>query len=153
MPADSDPSGVAVPHTWRPLGVRLALWLVGGLLIVLLVAVWILIGPDVRSQFTPYQRVTLVIIGLLLFVTYNGLARCKVVATTTGLTVVNGYRTRRFEWSQLIGLSLPRGAPWATLDLSDGTSVSVMGIQGSDGDRARRAVREVRATIRAHTPT
>ena len=68
MPADSDPSGVAVPHTWRPLGVRLALWLVGGLLIVLLVAVWILIGPDVRSQFTPYQRVTLVIIGLLLFV-------------------------------------------------------------------------------------
>jgi hypothetical protein len=153
MPADSDSSGVTLPHTWRPLGVRLALWVVGSLLIVLLVAVWILIGADVRRQFSPYQRVTLVIIGLLLFVTYNGLARCKVVATETGLTIVNGYRTRRFAWSQLIQLSLPRGAPWATLDLSDGTSVSVMGIQGSDGTRARRAVREVRACIAAHTPT
>jgi hypothetical protein len=153
MPADSDASGVALPHTWRPLGVRLALWVVGSLLIVLLVAVWILIGASIRSQFSPYQRVTLVIIGLLLFVTYNGLARCKVVATETGLTIVNGYRTRRFAWSQLIQLSLPRGAPWATLDLSDGTSVSVMGIQGSDGTRARRAVREVRACIAANTPT
>jgi Bacterial PH domain len=153
MPADSDASGVALPHTWRPLGVRLALWVVGSLLIVLLVAVWILIGASIRSQFSPYQRVTLVIIGLLLFLTYNGLARCKVVATETGLTIVNGYRTRRFAWSQLIQLSLPRGAPWATLDLSDGTSVSVMGIQGSDGTRARRAVREVRACIAANTPT
>ena len=95
----------------------------------------------------------MVIIGILLFVTYYALVRCKVVAVETGLTVVNGYRTRRFEWSQLIGISLPRGAPWATLDLSDGTSVSVMGIQGSDGDRARRAVREVRACIAANTPT
>ena len=38
--------------------------------------------------------------------------------------------------------TLPPGAPWATLDLSDGTTVSAMGIQGSDGARARRAVRD-----------
>jgi hypothetical protein len=155
MPADSEsPSTpVALPHTWRPLGVRLALLLVGTLLTVLVVAVWIGIGADIRSQFTPFQRATLVIIAILLFVTYYALVRCKVVADETGLSVVNGYRTRRFEWSQLIGISLPRGAPWATLDLSDGTSVSVMGIQGSDGARARRALHEVRACIAANTPT
>ena len=34
------------------------------------------------------------LIGMLLFVTYYGLERCKVVATDDGLTVVNGYRTR-----------------------------------------------------------
>jgi hypothetical protein len=149
----SRPDPVAVPHTWRPLGVRVALLVVGTLLTVLLIAVWIGIGADVRRQFSTYQRVTMVIIALLLFVTYYALVRCKVVATETGLTIVNGYRTRRFAWSQLIQMSLPRGAPWATLDLSDGTSVSVMGIQGSDGTRARRAVREVRACIAAHTPT
>src|ERR1700712_4139359 len=154
MPDGGGPAApVELPHTWRPLGVRLALLLVGTLLTVLVVAVWIAIGPEIRGQFTPYQRVTMVVIGILLFVTYYALVRCKVVAAETGLSVVNGYRTRRFEWSQLIGISLPRGAPWATLDLSDGTSVSVMGIQGSDGDRARRAVREVRACITAHTPT
>ncbi|MBV9830547.1 MAG: PH domain-containing protein, partial [Marmoricola sp.] len=100
-----------------------------------------------------YQRATLVIIGLLLFITYYGLERCKVVATDEGLKVVNGYRTRSFEWPQVLGVSLPRGAPWASLDLSTGTTVSVMAVQGSDGARARRAVRELRACIAAHTPS
>ncbi len=144
---------MALPHTWRPFGVRVVLWIVGTLLIALLVAVWIGLGDDIRGQFTPWQRLTLVLFGVLLFVTYYGLERCKVVATDEGLTVVNGYRTRRFEWTQLIGLSLPRGAPWGTLDLSDGTTASVMAIQGSDGARARRAVREIRKCIADHTPT
>ena len=39
----------------------------------------------------------------------------------------------------MIALPLRRGAPWAELDLSDGTTVSVMAIQGSDGDRAKTA--------------
>jgi hypothetical protein len=149
MPADSD---LTLPHTWRPRGVRVVLWVLGALLIALVVAVWIGIGEDIRAQFTPLQRATLVLMGVLLFATYNGLVRCRVTGTDEGLTVVNGYRKRRYEWSQVIGLSLRRGAPWATLDLSDGTSVSVVGIQGSDGDRARRAVREIRAAIAAHTP-
>ena len=144
---------VALPHTWRPLGVRIMLWAVGTLLIVLLVFVWIGLGDDIRSQFTIFERVTLVIIGVLLFITYYGLLRCKVVATTDGLRVVNGYRSRRFEWSQVIGLSLPRGAPWATLDLSSGTTVSVMAVQGSDGARARQAARELRVLIATHTPS
>jgi predicted DNA repair protein MutK len=132
--------------------VRVALWIVGTMLLALVVAVWIGLGHDVRAEFSPYQRVTLVIIGVLLFITYYGLERCKVVATESGLTVVNGYRTRRFEWSQVIGVSLPRGAPWATLDLSSGTTVSVMAVQGSDGARARRAIRQLRACIADHTP-
>ena len=66
--------------------------------------------------------------------------------------MVNGYRKRRYEWSQVIGMSLRRGAPWGTLDLSDGTTISVIGVQGSDGARARRAVREIRAAIAANTP-
>lgn len=141
-----------VPRTWRPLGTRLALFFFGGLLAAVCVFFWIAIGPEVRSQFTPFQRVTLILFVLLFTGTYYGLERCRLVATDAGLTVVNGYRTRRFEWPQVIALSLKRGAPWATLDLSDGTTVSVMGIQGSDGDRARRQVREVRAYIAAHTP-
>lgn len=151
MPAASEPPGL--PHTWRPHGVRIAIWVLGGLLVALVAAVWVGLGDDVRSQFTPFQRGTLVFMGVLLFLTYNSLVRSKVTATEEGLTVVNGYRKRVFEWSQVISVSLRRGAPWGTLDLSDGTTISVIGIQGSDGDRARRAVRELRATIEAHTPT
>ncbi len=156
MPAGSEPARVeapALPHTWRPFGVRLAIWVFGGMLLVLVVAVWIGLGPEVRGQFTYFQRGTLVLMGILLFLTYNSLVRSKVIATEEGLTVVNGYRKRHFEWSQVIAVQLRRGAPWGSLDLSDGTTISLIGVQGSDGDRARRAVREIRATVAAHTPS
>ena len=91
-------------------------------------------------------------LAILMGAAWNGLARSKVTATDTSLTVVNGYRKRVYEWSQVISVSLRRGAPWGTLDLSDGTTVSLIGVQGSDGERARKAVRELRATITAHTP-
>ncbi len=67
--------------------------------------------------------------------------------------MVNGYRKRHFEWSQVIAVQLRRGGPVGSLDLSDGTTISLIGVQGSDGDRARRAVREIRATVAAHTPS
>lgn len=159
MPAGSDPStgsgkipAPALPHTWRPFGARIAVWLLGGLLFAVCIAVWIAIGDEVRSQFTSFERATLVFIAVLLAVTYNALLRSRITATTEGLTVVNGYRKRSYEWSQVIGMSLSRGAPWGTLDLSDGTTISVIGVQGSDGARARRAVREIRAAIAANTP-
>ncbi len=156
MPADSErpPAATApdLPHTWRPLGVRLAVWVLGGMLLTLVAVVWFGIGSESRSQFTVFQRGTLVAMALLLFSAWNALIRSRVTATTDALTVVNGYRKRSYEWSQVIGVSLRRGAPWGTLDLSDGTTISMIGVQGSDGERARRAVREIRAAIAANTP-
>jgi hypothetical protein len=61
--------------------------------------------------------------------------------------VVNGFRRREYEWPEIIAVHLPPGAPWAVLDLSDGTSAPAMGIQGSDGARAATAVRQLRALI------
>ena len=136
-----------LPHTWRPFGVRMAGTIFGGGLVILLVAVWILLGADERARFTPFQRGTLVFLGLLAFSAWFALVRSRVTATDEGLTVVNGYRRRDFEWAQVLAVSLRRGAPWAGLDLSDGTSIPVMAIQGSDGSRAVDAVRELRRLI------
>ena len=47
-----------------------------------------------------------------------------------GLTVVNGYRKRHLEWAQVVSVQLPPGAPWPSLDLDDGTTISAMGIAG-----------------------
>jgi hypothetical protein len=132
--------------------VRVAVWVFGGLLIAVVIAVWVGLDQEIRDQFTTLERITLVLIGLMLFAAYYALMRSRVTATTAGLTVVNGYRKRGYEWSQVIQVSLRRGAPWGTLDLSDGTTISIMGVQGSDGARARRAIREIRAAIAANTP-
>lgn len=66
--------------------------------------------------------------------------------------MVNGFRTRRLEWEEVVAIHLPAGAPWATLDLADGTTISAMALQGSDGQRACDGVRQVRALIDREGP-
>lgn len=144
MPAGSEP---ALPRTWRPLGVRMAGLIFGGALLVVCVAAWFSFDAEVRARFTTFQRGTLLVLGGLFFAAGHALARSKVIAEVDRLVVVNGYRRREFTWPEVIAVHLPPGAPWAVLDLADGTSQSAMGIQGSDGARARVAVRELREVI------
>ncbi|WP_030484581.1 PH domain-containing protein [Nocardioides aequoreus] len=151
MPAASEPPP-PLPHTWRPWGALLAVVVFGTMLVVLCAFVWYGLEPDYRAQFTLFQRGTLIVLMLLFLGCYHALVRSRVVATEAGLVVVNGWRSHRLEWSQVVSVSLGRGAPWGTLDLSDGTTLSMIGIQGSDGARARRAVRQLRATVAAHSP-
>ena len=146
MPAASD-APVTLPHTWRPLGVRLAVIFFGGMLVVICAFAWFGFDPSVRARFTFFQRSTLVALGLLYAAVGHALARSRVVAEESGLTIVNGYRRHFYDWAQVVAIRLPQGAPWATIDLADGTTVSVLAIQGSDGDRARTAVRGLRTLI------
>ncbi len=145
MPADSE---VRLPHTWRPLGVRLAGAFFGGLLLVVCAVAWLTFDAETRARFTVFQRGTLVFLGMIAFAAGFALVRSRVVAEADRLVVVNGYRKRTYEWAEVLAIHLPPGAPWAVLDLADGTSAPAMGIQGSDGGRARLAVRQVRALLR-----
>ena len=148
MPADSDPElGRGLPLTFRPLGVRIAINAAGGLLLVVALGMWFALPANVRDQFSVAQIVTILGLGAMMYACGYALARSRVVARTEGLTVVNGYKTRRFEWNEVLAVQLRSGSPWAMLDLSDGTSVAAMGIQGSDGPRAVQQVREVRALV------
>jgi hypothetical protein len=144
MPAVSEPP---LPHTWRPLGVRLAMLFFGGLLVVVCVAGWVAVGPEVRSRVTVYQQVTLLLIAGLAAVVAWGLVRCRLTASERGLVVVNGYRRREYDWAEVLAVHLPSGAPFATLDLADGTSSMSLAIQSADGDRARVAVRQLRLLL------
>lgn len=144
MPADSE---VSLPHTWRPLGVRLAGIFFGALLLIVCVVAWLGFDPEVRAKFTIFQRGTVIFFGLLAFTLGLALTRSRVVASHAGLHVVNGFKARDFEWAEVVAIRLPPGAPWATLDLTDGTTASVMALQGSDGDRAQDAVRSIRGLI------
>jgi hypothetical protein len=142
---------VTLPHTWRPFGARLVGTTLGAMLVILVLAVWILLGATTRARFTPFQLGTLVFLGLIALSVWFALMRSRVTAAEDGVTVVNGYRRRDFAWSQLVAVNLRRGAPWAGIDLSDGTSLSAVAIQSSDGDRAVRAVQDLRRLITENT--
>ena len=146
MPADSD-ALPALPHTWRPFGARIAGGLFGAMLLVVCAFAWFGFDDETRARFTGFQRGTLVFLGLLAFSAWYALVRSRVVATSDGLVVVNGYVRHEYDWAEVVGVHLPPGAPWVTLDLSDGTTVSALGIQGSDGGRARSAVRDLRRIV------
>jgi hypothetical protein len=155
MPAASEtptgPGAVTLPHTWRPLGVRIAAAVLGAMLSVVVAFAWVSFDAETRAAFTAFQVATLVALGLLAFGLGFALARSRVVAEPDRLVVVNGYRRREFEYAAVVEAHLPPGAPWVTLDLDDGTTVSAMGIQGSDGARAQTALRQLRAVLNSAT--
>jgi hypothetical protein len=113
------------------------------------VVLWVTFDEETRDAITPFQRGTVIAMGAGMLAAIYALIRSRVVAQAQGLTVVNGYRRHEFEWAEVIAVRLPPGAPWVTLDLSDGSTCSAMGIQGSDGERAKAAVRELRALVDA----
>lgn len=149
MPAVSEPQGAVpgLPHTWRPLGVRLAVVFFGLMLLVVCTAAWFGFDESVRERWTVLQKGTVISIGLAFAFVGWVLSRSRATAESERLVIVNGLKRRELAWEQVVAVHLPPGAPWATLDLSDGTTVAVMGVQGSDGSRARTAVRQLRALI------
>ena len=77
MPADSEPS---LPHTWRPLGVRMAVIFFGVLLVLVCAFAWLGFSQDVRDRFTLFQRGTVLFLGALFGAVGWALARSRVVA-------------------------------------------------------------------------
>jgi hypothetical protein len=124
---------------------------VGAGLLVVCALAWIGFDDETQAKFSWLQRATVLALGLFAFALWFALVRSRVVAEAERLVVVNGYRRREFDWAQLVAVRLPPGAPWVTLDLADGTTVAAMGIQGSDGDRARTAVRQLRVIAEQQT--
>jgi hypothetical protein len=154
MPAGSERDSGAgglptLPQTYRPLGVRIVGIVLGLGLFVVCAASWITFSQETRDKFTIFQRGTVLFFGLMVLVVMHALLRSRAEAHRDRLVVVNGYKHREFDWAEIVAVHMPPGAPWATLDLADGTAVAVMGIQGSDGLRARRAVRDLRTLVEA----
>lgn len=154
MPPASDPElPVSLPHTFRPFGVRMAVFVFGGLLVVVAAVIWFTFPPEIRDKFTIFQRGTIIVLGGGFLALGWGLARSRVEARTEGLRIVNGYRSRSLDWNQVVRVSMKPGSPWATLDLSDGTTAQAIGIQASDGARATRQVIELRGLVDVLTRT
>lgn len=141
------PALIVRPRTWRPLGPRIAAGVFSVVLVGAFAYLWLSFDQETKEAVNVFQRLTVILlVGVGVALMY-GLARSKVVAHEDRLVLVNGFRRREYEWAEVIAIRMPPGAPWPTLDLADGSTVSALGIQGSDGKRSTIAVQEIKAML------
>ncbi|MGI5168761.1 PH domain-containing protein [Spirillospora sp. CA-253888] len=133
-----------LPTVWRPRTTRVVAYATAGAIMLSLIALAVLVAP----QFKLFDRILIVLSGVLIAWVLHMLARCRVVATDEGLTVVNAFRTRRLAWAEVLDADMGVGEPWPTLDLADGTSVGAMGINGTEKALAARQLAELQALLR-----
>ncbi|MFE6335584.1 PH domain-containing protein [Streptomyces sp. NPDC057806] len=135
----------ALPVTFRPGRTRAVLLTAGAAIFVVITTVALLL-----EKLGPGERLSFVFTGALMFGVLALLARVRVVADDTGVTVVNIAGRRRLEWAEIIQVNLRPGDPWVFLDLSDGTSLPALGIQpGIAKQQAIADARALRALVEA----
>ncbi|RVU25440.1 PH domain-containing protein [Streptomyces antnestii] len=137
----------ALPVTFRPSRTRAILFALGAVMFVTVSVVPFVLG--LRTS----ECLSFVFTGAVLFGGLALLARPRIVADETGVTVVNIARSRRLAWAEIVQVTLRPGDPWVFLNLSDGTSLAAMGIQPGMAKesaltdaRALRALAEARST-------
>ncbi|WP_241661353.1 PH domain-containing protein [Thermomonospora catenispora] len=135
-------------RVWRPRRTRIVAYTMAGVIVLGMIVLAVVVAP----QFTLFDRLLLVVLGLFGGWLLHMFARCRVEADEHGLTVVNAFRTRRLAWAEVVRVTMAEGDPWPTLDLSDGTSLGAMGINGAEKARAARHLAELRALLAEHEP-
>ncbi|MEV6226333.1 PH domain-containing protein [Saccharopolyspora shandongensis] len=94
--------------------------------------------------FSVSDQVAMVALGLLLGGGVMLLTRPRLRADADGVEVRNIIGTQRFSWPLVQAVSFPDGASWARLELPEDEYVPIMAIQAADGERAIKAMRELR---------
>jgi hypothetical protein len=137
----------ALPVTFRPARTRAVLLTAAGALFVVITAVALLL-----EKLGPGERLSFVFTAALLAGVLALLARVKVVADASGVTVVNIASRRHLDWAEIVQVNLRPGDPWVFLNLSDGTSLPALGIQpGIAKQQAIADARALRALVEART--
>lgn len=141
MPAAPEPGLPDLPRTFRPYRTRIVLIGIGAVMFAVISVVALLL-----DSVRPWERASFIIVAALVLAVLSVLSRPKVVAEATGVTVVNLVRSRRLAWAEILGVNLRHGDPWVLLDLSDGTTLPVLGIQlGIGREQAIRDANALRA--------
>ena len=148
-----EPERIALPASYRPLGIRIATAGAAVVLTAAMVFLWLMLPREVQDAFTVFDRLTLLFFWAVVLGVLFGLYRSAAIAEDDGLTVVNGYRRHWYPWAEIVRVSLLPDRPWASIDLDDGDTKPVIAIQGSDGDRAVRSARELAAILAQQTQT
>jgi hypothetical protein len=147
-------SGARDPRTvFRPRRARLVIYPMAAVFVAAMTVGALTLPSSGGMGFDTPSRVALVGLGLVVAYALHRLADVRAVATPGGLEVVNLVRRTSLEWAQVVDVRLSRDDPWVMLDLSDGETLAVMGIQKSDGERGLDQARSLARLVAEHTRT
>jgi hypothetical protein len=137
---------------YAPFRPRLARWtslVIGGLVLVGTVAiVW------VTASFVGVpDRVGFAVVGSVVAWFCWRESRVALQVDPQGLTVRNLLLSRRLEWAEVVSVRFGQGRPWVQLDLSDGDTIAVMGIQRADGELADAQARRLATLLARRSAT
>ncbi|PRZ04447.1 PH (Pleckstrin Homology) domain-containing protein [Isoptericola sp. CG 20/1183] len=142
-----DDDGARDPfRTFRPWWTRVAvvvtgIFAAGGSIVIGLFAPQgVLLGPATRVTFVAFALFAVWLLWRL------GGVHARPDAD--GLTVRNVISRRRVAWPEIVAVRLTVNDPWVTLDLADGGTLAVMGIQRADGERGMAEARRLQALAR-----
>ena len=105
------------------------------------------------SVLSAGDRIGFVLVGGLIAWFLWRQASVAALVRDDGLTVRNLVFTRRLAWAEIVSVRFGSGRPWVQLDLSDGDTLAVMGIQRADGAFADAEARRLATLVAMHTPT
>ena len=111
--------------------------------------VWSALGSDIRSRVTVLQAGTLVFFVLLMVAMMLSIGFSKVWADGNGVTTRNVFRVRTHPLSEVLGVRLRHGDPWAYLLVRDPDSDepkrhAILAIQSLEGERGMNKVLQLR---------
>ncbi|WP_454048556.1 PH domain-containing protein [Cellulomonas sp. Marseille-Q8402] len=105
------------------------------------------------AGYTAADRAGIALVGLAIVWFCWRQATVAATPTPEGLRVRNLATTRTVAWASIVWVRFGEGRPWVQLDLDDGDTLAVMGVQRSDGERARREARRLATLVAARQRT
>lgn len=148
-----DGAGDALDAPFRP---RAARWVSGVLAVAVAAGTVVLLVALPTAGLTGYStadRAGFVLVGAGIVWFCWRQATVRAVPTADGLVVRNLATTRTVSWSEIVLVRFGEGRAWVQLDLADGDTLAVMGVQRSDGQRAREQARRLATLVAARTRT
>jgi Bacterial PH domain len=102
--------------------------------------------------FQTADQIAIALLGAVIAGAVLLFARPRLRVGSSGVAVRNLFGYKLIPWSDVVGVSFPRGARWARVDLPDDEYIPVMAIQAVDKNRAVDAMDRVRGLLARYRP-
>lgn len=143
------PEPSPTPVVVRPRVLTRVCWGIAAAIVVLFAGLAVALGggPAGPARFLLADQIAFFLLGVLIALGPLSFTRARVVADAHGVRVRNLAGEKHVPWQVVRAVRLAEGTPWATLDLHDDETISLLAVQTGDGDSTVEAVLALRALL------